>query len=244
MRPGEEFDDANMNGDGEGSNTKYEVSSGSVDANRLPDKILRVGCLVIHVEESETKPTMSDKKDDQNRQHDREITAGCLVINVEESETIPTMSDQNRQHEGEIKESIVEEVNKREAETSDADEVAVETQIASDEVVVEEEVLAENEVLAEDEVLLPDLITPSMILIIFNVILPTVDIFLDTALVQKLFLNGYWGCGVFVTSGILTNFLFSSLAWWRMEPAEQKKWSWILLVLQLWPQLKAFQVQD
>ena len=213
MRPGEEFDDANMVG--EGSNTKYEVSSGSVDANRLPDKILRAGCLVIHVEESETKPTMSDKKD-----------------------------DQNRQHEGEIKESIVVEVNKREAETSDADEVAVETQIASDEVVVEEEVLAENEVLAEDEVLLPDLITPSMILIIFNVILPTVDIFLDTALVQKLFLNGYWGCGVFVTSGILTNFLFSSLAWWRMEPAEQKKWSWIFLLLQLWPQLKAFQVQD
>ena len=77
---------------------------------------------------------------------------------------------------------------------------------------------------------------------LFNIILPTIDTFLDIALVQKLFLNGYWGCGVSVTVGILTNFLFTSLAWWRLEPVKQKKWSWIFLVLQLWPQLRAFQV--
>ena len=41
----------------------------------------------------------------------------------------------------------------------------------------------------------------------------------------------------------MTNFLFTSLAWWRMESAEQKKWSWIFLALQLWPQLRAFQVR-
>ena len=49
---------------------------------------------------------------------------------------------------------------------------------------------------------------------------------------------------MFVTGGIVTNFLFTSVAWWRMESAEQKKWSWIFLALQLWPQLRAFQVQS
>ena len=216
---------------GEGSNRIYEIDRGSVGENMLPDKISQTGCLVIDVEESETIP-MSDRKDDQNILHEREI-----------------------------KESIVEEVNKREAETNGADEVVVEAQIASNEIVAQDEVFAGGDVLAEgdvptegdvpaegdvvamDEVLLPDAITPSMMLIVFNVILPTIDIFLDTALVQKLFLNGYWCSGLAVTAGIVTNFLFTSLAWWRMESAEQKKWSWIFLLLQLWPQLRAFQVE-
>ena len=230
MMPGEECDDVNMIG--EGSNTIYEISRGSVGENILPDKISQAGCLVIDVEESETIP-MSDRKDDQNKLLERDV-----------------------------KESIVEEVNKGEAQTNDADDVvvAVEVEIASNEVVAEDEVPAEDEViedevlaedevigdevLAKDEVLLPDLVTPSMTLVLFNVILPTIDMCLDTALVQKLFLNGYWGSSVIVTTGILTNFLFSSLAWWRLEPAGQKKWSWIFLVLQLWPQLKAFQVRN
>ena len=220
MRPGEEFDDARSM-IGEGSNTICEIGRGSVGEKILPDKISEAGCLVIDAKESETIP-MSGRKDYQNILHEREI-----------------------------KESIVEDVDKREAKRNTADEVvvAVEAEIASNEVVAEDEVLGEDEVtevevLAEDEVLLPDLVTPSMTLIIFNVILPTIDMCLDTALVQKLFLNGFWGSALVVTTGIFTNFFFSSLAWWRLEPAGQKKWSWIFLLLQLWPQLKAFQVHD
>ena len=135
--------------------------------------------------------------------------------------------DQKTVHE-ESEEIAIEEVNKREGATNDPDEAAsAEAQMTPIEIVV------------ADEVLLPDAITPSIKLIVFNVI----DIFLDTALVQKLFLNGYWGCATFVTAGILTNFLFTSLAWWRMESADQKRWSWIFLALQLWPQLRALQVQ-
>ena len=122
-----------------------------------------------------------------------------------------------------------EEITIEEADTTDLEE-ASEAQISSTEIVVED--------------LHPDVVTPSIKLIVFNILLPTVDVFLDSALVQKLFLNGYWGSSVIVTTGILTNFLFSSLAWWRLEPAGQKKWSWIFLVLQLWPQLKAFQVRN
>ena len=83
---------------------------------------------------------------------------------------------------------------------------------------------------------------PTLMLIIFNIILPTVDIFFDAALIQKLLLNDFLVSGVFVSLGIFTNFLFTSLAWWRLEPAKQKNWSWIFLALQLWPQLRAFQV--
>ena len=100
----------------------------------------------------------------------------------------------------ESEETAIEEVNEREAETNDPEEAA-EAQITS----------IEN--VDADEVLLPDAISPSIKLFVFNIILPTVDIFLDTALVQKLALNGYWGCATFVTAGILTNFLFTSLAW-------------------------------
>ena len=31
---------------------------------------------------------------------------------------------------------------------------------------------------------------------------------------------------------------------WRFEPEKQKTWSWIFLLLQIWPQLKAGQVQS
>ena len=126
------------------------------------------------------------------------------------------------------KEKIIIE---REAETNDLGEVG-EAQMSSSEIVA-----------VDEDILLPDIVTPSIKLIVFNIILPTIDVFLDAALVQKLFLNGYLGCGAFVTCGIVTNFLFTSLAWWRMESAEQKKWSWIFLLLQLWPQLRAFQVE-
>ena len=156
-----------------------------------------------------------------------DIIEGPEIIYVTERE-----DGEKIQHEEEPEEIIIEELSKREAETNDMDEAAAEVEIPPIETV------------ATGEVLLPDAITPSLKLLIFNIILPTIDIFLDTALVQKLFRNGYWGSGAFVTAGILTNFLFTSIAWWRMESAKQKKWSWIFLVLQLWPQLKAFQVQD
>ena len=116
-------------------------------------------------------------------------------------------------------------------EANDPEEEAAEAEISS------------SEIVDANEVLYPDAITPSIKLIVINIILPTIDIYLDNALVYKLFLNGYWGCGVSVIGGIVTNFVVTSFAWQRMESAKQKKWSWIFLLLQLWPQLRAFQVQ-
>ena len=95
---------------------------------------------------------------------------------------------------------------------------------------------------AEEEKLFRDSVTPSIKLFVFNIVLPTIDIFLDIVLIPKLFKNGFWGSGTIVIAGIVTSFIFTCLAWWRMESRKQKKWSWIFLLLQLWPQLRALQV--
>ena len=95
---------------------------------------------------------------------------------------------------------------------------------------------------AQEEKLFRDSVTPSIKLFVFNIVLPTIDIFLDIVLIPKLFKNGFWGSGTIVVAGIVTSFTFTCLAWWRMESRKQKKWSWIFLLLQLWPQLRALQV--
>ena len=103
------------------------------------------------------------------------------------------------------------------------------------------EVLAEfGEALGSEE-LLPDLVTPILKMVILNIGLPTLDFYLDVRFVRLLFPE-YWGCGLLVVGGILANFIFTCLAWWRLEPREDKVWTWALLLLQVWPQYKAFQV--
>ena len=209
------------------------------DGNILPEKVLQE-CL-------ETIP-MSDRKCDNEIQDKEEIEEEGMIEEADKREGHTT--DTNAV-EAQIVSNEIVVVNEFVAqdEILAKDEVlAVDEVLAMDEVLTVDEVLAvddalvEGNVLAVDEVLYPDSITPSMMLIVFNVILPTIDIFLDATLVQKLFLNGYWYAGLIVTAGIVTNFLFTSLAWWRMEASHQKKWSWVFLLLQLWPQLRAFQV--
>ena len=80
--------------------------------------------------------------------------------------------------------SVVGEQSEMILVAEESEEEASEAQISSTEIVVED--------------LLPDVVPPSIKLIVFNILLPTVDVFLDSALVQKLFLNGYWGCGAAV----------------------------------------------
>ena len=91
------------------------------------------------------------------------VTASPLSVIVEERSR---KDDQKTPHEEDSK----EEVNEREAEIN-----------------------SESQMTSHEEVLLPDSITPSIKLFLFNINLPTIDIFLDTALVKKLFLNGFFG---------------------------------------------------
>ena len=86
-----------------------------------------------------------------------------------------------------------------------------------------------------------DIVTPSLKLLVFNILMPCVDIYIDTSLILRLHPQ-FRGCILVIISGLLLHFVFTCFAWWRLEPRAQKRWSWIFLLLQIWPQLKAIQV--
>ena len=90
--------------------------------------------------------------------------------------------------------------------------------------------------------LVEDFVTPVLKLLAFNIILPFIDIFFDFRLIHKLHPQ-HVGCLLVILSGLILHFIFTCFAWWRLEPRAQKKWSWIFLILQIWPQMKAVQVR-
>jgi hypothetical protein len=80
----------------------------------------------------------------------------------------------------------------------------------------------------------PDYLTPTLLLLIFNITLPTLDLYKDISMLIRLSsYPQYWAWGVFLFLGIFLNFLFTCLAWWRLEPRQKKSWTWILLLLQV-----------
>ena len=95
----------------------------------------------------------------------------------------------------------------------------------------------------EDDDDMADLITPTIIIIVFNIVLPTMDLRRDiTVLLYLRNFPEYWGWTMFLLIGIILNFIFTCSAWWRLDTQKEKKWSWIFLVMQIWPQTKALQV--
>ena len=93
--------------------------------------------------------------------------------------------------------------------------------------------------------LIPDYLTPTLILVGINIILPSLDLYRDISMMTRLFNTDYyeysWWIG-FLFLCLLINFFFTSLAWWRLETAGDKRWSWLLLLLQIWPQSRAVRV--
>ena len=87
---------------------------------------------------------------------------------------------------------IVEESQNDEAEIENIEEPFAAGEVAAGEVVVEE---AAAEEAAVEEVLYPDPVAPLMKLLVFNIVLPTIDIFFDSILIKKLFEDGSWGSG-------------------------------------------------
>ena len=95
----------------------------------------------------------------------------------------------------------------------------------------------------EEPGLVEDVVTPVLKLLIFNLLLPCIDIFFDARLILSLHPQ-YLGCLLVIVAGLLLHFIFTCFTWWRLEPRAQKKWSWIFLILQIWPQMKAVQVRQ
>ena len=86
-----------------------------------------------------------------------------------------------------------------------------------------------------------DVVTSSLSLLLFNITMPSLDIYNDVSLLESLH-KRHWNCFSVIVTALSFNFVFTCIAWWRIEPRCQKTWSWIFLLLQIWPQLKACQV--
>ena len=103
-----------------------------------------------------------------------------------------------------------------------ADEIFESTSDASDVVLgqatIEERIISESG--SEDDYL-TDILTPSLSLLIFNILMPCVDFYFDAALISVLLSNN-WGCLIILVSALAANFLFTCYAWWRIEPRSQK----------------------
>ena len=76
----------------------------------------------------------------------------------------------------------------------------------------------------------------------FDVLLPTLDVYGDASLVIPWYYQEHYIYASLMTVPMLLNYLFTTYKWWSMEKASDKKWSWILVMLQLWQQWNALKV--
>ena len=74
----------------------------------------------------------------------------------------------------------------------------------------------------------------------FNVILPTVDVYSDVALMTRLYSNGHPGWATLLLCPVLTNYSLSWITWFNTE--RQKKFTWLAPLLGCYPQLVAARV--
>ena len=192
--------------------------------NDGPDEIFEVDGVVEADQDSNTeKEHREDVKEREfNELELKEVSENSRVVDLE-SDIVPS--------EATGEEEIIEIVK---------EEIVVE-EIVEEEIVeiVEEEI--DEEESEEEDGHQTDILTPALSLLIFNISMPCVDFYFDASLIHILFFNN-WGCLFVLVCALATNFLFTAFAWWRIEPKSQKAWSWIFLVLQIWPQLKAVQV--
>ena len=77
-------------------------------------------------------------------------------------------------------------------------------------------------------------------IIIFDVIFPTWDVFSDLSLIINWLWNSHTTYAIFVSIPLLCKFLFICYKWYMIE--KRKKWTWILLLAQIWPQWRSARV--
>ena len=76
----------------------------------------------------------------------------------------------------------------------------------------------------------------------FDVILPTADVYSDLSLVIPWYWNGHYKYAASMTAPLLFQFASTVYKWFRLEKREGKKWSWPILMLQFWPQWCAIRI--
>ena len=61
--------------------------------------------------------------------------------------------------------------------------------------------------------------------------------FTPTAFILMLATSGHLAYAAWMVLPQTANTLFTLLLWWRLEPVQYRSWSWLLVLLQCWPQV-------
>ena len=76
-----------------------------------------------------------------------------------------------------------------------------------------------------------------ILIILLSIMLPTWDVFSDLGLTLRLALQGDVYFALSMLAPQLLNIGMTAVLWLRIEPVEYRRWSWILVALQIWPQV-------
>ena len=79
-----------------------------------------------------------------------------------------------------------------------------------------------------------------VLIVLLSIMLPSWDVYSDLALTISLALEGEVYYALCLLAPQLFNIGLTSLLWHRIEPPEHRPWSWILLPLQIWPQVLSY----
>ena len=77
---------------------------------------------------------------------------------------------------------------------------------------------------------------------VFDVALPSLDVYSDLSLIIGWFWAGHPIYAWTMTDPVLLQFMSTAYKWYQVDKPQTKKWSWILLFLQFWPQFRALRV--
>ena len=77
---------------------------------------------------------------------------------------------------------------------------------------------------------------------LFDVILPTLDVYGDASLIIPWLYRGHYKYAGLMTIPMILNYTFTVYKWWTIEKPSNRKWSWVLVVLQLWQQWRALKI--
>ena len=76
-----------------------------------------------------------------------------------------------------------------------------------------------------------------ILIILLWIMLPTWDVFSDLGLTLRLALQGDFYFALSMLAPQLLNIGMTAVLWLRIEPVEYRRWSWMLVALQIWPQV-------
>ena len=80
------------------------------------------------------------------------------------------------------------------------------------------------------------------ILLLFSIIAPSLDVYTDTFFTVFLIQRDKLPYAAWLALPQAANTCLTLVLWHRLEPEETKSWSWVLVVLQCWPQVVAARV--